>query len=102
MSEVSSASVGETPAIKALCEEFRNLNPKMVAIKARLDFIRKNLIGLSNGKTVLSSGVKVSTSPRKGAIDYGSIMGIQKMTEDGSIEKYRKEASTVSKIQVVG
>jgi len=102
MSEVSSASVGETPEIKALCEEFRNLNPKMVAIKARLDFIKKKLVGLSDGNTILSSGVKVSTSVRKGSIDYKSIKGIQKMTEDESIEKYRKKGSKVTKISIVG
>lgn len=99
---VSPASVGETPEIKALCEEFRALNPKLVAIKTRVDHIKKKLVELSDGKDILSAGVSVKTGTRKGNIDYSQILGIQKMTEDGSIEKYRKPSSTVTKITVVG
>lgn len=100
--EVSTASVGETAEIKALCEEFRALNPKALAIKTRLDFIKKKLAELSKGKPILSAGVSIKTSPRKGTINYGQIVGIQKMTEDGSIEKYRKDSTTVTKITIVG
>lgn len=96
------SSINETAAIRALCEEFKALNPKMVAIKARIDFIKRKLAELSCGKQILSAGVSVKTSKRKGAIDYKAILGIQKMMEDGTIEKYRKDPSSVTKIQVVG
>lgn len=100
--EVSSASIGETPEIKMLCEEFRSLNPKLMAIQTRVDFIKKKLADLTEGKTVLSAGVSIKTSTRKGSIDYSMIRGIQKMTEDGSIEKYRKPSVTMTTIKVVG
>lgn len=102
MSEESSASIRETPEILALCEEFKALNPKFVAIKTRLDFIKKKLAFLSDKKEVLSAGVSVKTTPRKGNIEYAKIKGIQKMTEDGSIEKYRKQSYDVTKVTVIG
>lgn len=100
--EKSSASVGETPEIKLLCEEWKNLNPKAVALKTRMDYLKKKIVELSGGNPVLSAGVSVKTTSRKGNIDYSQIKGIQKMTEDGSIEKYRKKSSRVTKISVVG
>ena len=100
--QVSTASVGETAEIKALCEEFKSLNPKAVAIETRLKFIKQKLAELSGGKPILSAGVSVSTYERKGNIDYSLIKGIQQMTEDGSIEKYRKASSSVTTIKVVG
>ena len=102
MSDQSSASVGETAEIKALCEEFKSLNPKAVGIETRLTFIKKKLAELSGGKPVLSSGVSVTTTSRKGSIDYSLIKGIQKMVEDGSIENYRKPSTSVTTIKVVG
>lgn len=95
-------SINETEDIKALCEEFKSLNPKFVAIKARLEHIKKNIIKLADKKEVLSAGVSVKTSPRKGNIDYSLIKGIIKMTKDGTIEKYRKAGSDVTKIVIVG
>lgn len=96
------SSINETADIRALCEEFKTLNPKMIALKARIDFIKRKLSELSGGKEVLSAGVSVKTTQRKGSIDYKQIKGIQKMMEDGTIEKYRKDSSSVTKIQVVG
>lgn len=98
----SVASVNETPEIKALCEEFKALNPKKVAIETRLKHIKKKIVELSKGEPVLSAGVSVTTSSRKGNIDYGAIKGIQVMTEDGTLEKYRKPSTTVTKVTVVG
>lgn len=102
MSEISTASVGETPEIKALCEEFKALNPKFIAIKTRIDFIKKSLGKLTKGKETLSSGVSIKTSPRKGNVDYSLIKGIQKMIENGTLDKYRKASTNVTKITVVG
>lgn len=100
--ETSTASVGETPEIKLLCEEWKNLNPKAVALKTRMDYLKAKIVKLSDGKTVLSAGVSIKTSPRKGSIEYAAIKGIQKMIEDGTIEKYRKPSTSVTKMTVVG
>jgi hypothetical protein len=100
--ETSSASVGETPEIKALCEEFKTLNPKAVAIKTRMDHIKKRLVDLSDGKPILSAGVSITTSSRKGSVDYGAIKGIQKMIEEGTLDAYRKPSILVTKITIVG
>ncbi len=100
--KVSDASVGETPEIKALCEEFRALKPKLIALETRIDFIKASLKKLSAGKPVLSAGVNITTSSRKGSVDYGMIKGIQKMIEDGTLDKYRKKSSSVTKITIVG
>ena len=96
------ASLNETQEIKALCDEYKDLNVKLRVIGARVESIKNRITELSNGKHVISSGVDIKTYEKKGTIDFKKIKQVKKMIENGDIEYYRGPNKQITSIRIIG
>jgi putative phage-type endonuclease len=72
-------------------KEWHRINKQLKNFEEIEDKLRKELIALSNGRNCKGAGVKISSSIRKGNVDYKSIP----VLENIDLEKYRKPKTVV-------
>lgn len=79
---------------KETAQEWRLISNQMKELENREKQLRDSLISMSNNRNAMGHGIKVSTYPRKGSVDYSSIPEIRNI----DLELYRKKTSKCWKI----
>jgi len=77
--------------------QWKKINAKLKELKLSEDHLRKDIIAMTAGRNIKGCGIKVSSSMRKGNIDYSIIPELKNI----DMEKYRKQKIIVWKLSEI-